>query len=119
MAAKTKPAAKKSTTKKAATSKSTKAAKTEEKAPPKRKAWIGANVAGSRLGQQFSIAWRVAGKPSEFVSLWQEGPDGNFHYTVPVKGSRLIQAAVGGKYAWSIHGTAGEELARVEVAIRA
>ena len=101
----------KKTAKSTETTKSTKAA-------PEKKPWIGVSSKAPRLGQTFSVVWRVPGQPKELVSLWQEGPEGNFHFTVPPKGSRPVAPLTGGNHAWSIHGAAGEELARVEVKVK-
>lgn len=87
------------------------------KAAPERAAWIGVSKPKMRMGQHLSVSWRVAGEPHEFVTLWQEGPDGDFHWSVPPKGSRGLQALTPGKYSYSVHGDGGKELARVEVVV--
>jgi hypothetical protein len=118
MAATKKSAAKKSTTKRAGARKSTKAATTKRATTTERAAWIGVSKPEMRMGQRLSVSWRVAGEPHEIVKLWQEGPDGDFHYSVPPKGSIGLQALTAGKYAYSIHDTAGKELCRVEVVVK-
>lgn len=83
-----------------------------------RQVWLGASRSAARLGQTITVSWRSPGQPGEFLSLWQEGPDGSYHWSVPAKGSRQLQPTAGGTFRFSLHGLAGEELASHEVRVR-
>jgi hypothetical protein len=91
---------------------------TSKKAESTTKAWLGVSKATPRIAQDFGVSWRTAGKPGTFVSLWQEGPNGNFHYTVPPKGSRRVQTLDPGKFVFILRELDGTELARTEVVVR-
>ena len=102
-----------------AAKKTAKSTKKSESTASDKTAWIGVSADKPRLGQNFSVTWRVPGKPREFVGLWAEGPEGDFHYTVPPKGSRRVAPLAGGKHSWSIHEAgSGKELARVELTVK-